>query len=382
MPEFIGPNGKNPWGLRITNFHQGLARVTPEEVEHWAGPGLEEAKAIFSKISRDTVMEFGGKTYRGGANPRFFSTSTKAAAAQSSGIPELENVYQQIHYASPSTSSGIEGCNTCGYETSGCTDACFAHGGQLGLPSGVVARLARTKALFTHPAHMLGIAEAEMRDTERRNARRGRVSAFRFGGTSEDLIHLMKASEVLLGNRHPDSKVIVYSKAQSRDVVPTERLIFPNYGNLTLATSVTEHTTVPRMLQASEEQGQVLATPFRRLPHARYPSAITMVDRQGRMADFATHIDPTTVDEFGHGESLGDTSDDRSLDTYLSGIRGGVLPLGGKKVYFTDESGRGTAGVRGGSFIREVNPSRQIRNFQLEGLWKGPEGVSLRRRGR
>lgn len=375
MAQFIGKGGKNPWGLRITQFQQGLANVTPEEIEHYAGPGREEAQAIFSKISRDTVMEFGGKTYRGGKDPKFFSTSTKAAAAQTSGIPELENVYQRIHYASPSISSGIEGCNTCGFETGGCSEACFAHGGQIGLPGGVVARLARTKALFSHPAHMLGLAEAEMRDTEKSNLRRGRVSSFRFGGTSEDLIHLMKGSEVLIGNRHPSSKLIVYSKAQSRDVVPEDKLINPNYSNVTLATSVTEHTTIPRMIQASEVQGQVLATPFRRLPHARYPEVITMVDRQGRTADFPVVREPNT------GQSLGDVSDDRSLDALLSGIRGGLLPLGGKKTYFVDETGRRTAGVRGGAFVREVDPSRQIASFQREGIWRGPEGVSIKGRG-
>lgn len=363
MAKYIGEGGKNPWGLRITPYQQGLADVTPEQVEHWSGPGLEEAQAKFSEVSQNTSVEHKGVIYSGGDNPYLFSKSAKTDAAKNSGIPELVAGDQVIHYQTPAASAGIAGCNTCGFETAGCSEACFAHGGQLGLPTGHVARLARTQFAFLHPDMFLGVAKAEIGGHVRRAINRGDKPIIRFGGTNEGLIHLMKSSEAIMG-AHPEASFIEYSKAQSRDVVPKNKLIVPNHPNLTLATSVTENTTVPRMIQASEEQGQVLATPYFRKPHARYPESAVMVDKQGRKAEFPIQIDPSTRNSSGHGESLGDTSDDRSLDETLSGIRGGVLPLGGKKVFYTNEEGAGKAGVVGAPFIREFNPSRQASAFE------------------
>ncbi len=366
--KYIGPGGKNPWGLRITPFHQRLAAVTPEEVTYWAGPGLEEAQAAFSKISTETMIEHNGKIYKGGEKPFIFSKSLKTEAGAASGIPELQGYSQIVHYQRPSTSSGIEGCNTCGFETAGCSSACFAHGGQMGLPQGLVAQLSRTKMAFQNAAQFLGLGYREIADHADDAIEKGLIPIHRWGGTSEGLVHLIKANEAL---RDLPSHEVVYSKAQSRDVVPKDKLITnPDPDKLTLVTSVTENTTIPRMKQASEEQGQALAVPTTRAPHSRYPAIARMVDRQGRRADFPSLLVPSTINERGFGESLGDASDFRNLDKPLSGITGGVLYLGGKKSRFVDESGTPRHAVIGQPFIREVDPSRQIMAFQAKGIFR------------
>lgn len=368
---FIKPDGSNPYGLRITEYHRRLAAVKPEEVEYWAGPGLEQAKDVFSNISQNTVLTENGRTYRGGQNPFIFSTSLKTDAALKSGIPELEKFNQIVHYQAPSDSSGIEGCNTCGFETGGCSSACFAHGGQMGLAQGRVAQLSRTQMGFENPAMFLGLGLSEIRGHVKRSLKQGLTPVYRWGGTNEDLLHLMEAGQPFA---ETGALSTVYTKAQARDLVDPKQLIENPYPKThTLVQSVTEHTTIPRMLQASQDQGMALAVPTTRAPHARYTPVARMVDKQGRRADFPALLTPSTLDAGGHGESLGDTSDARHMDRALSGIEGGVLWLGGKRSRYVDAQGINRHEVIGKPFIREVDPSRQIISFQERGIWRPTE---------
>lgn len=379
MPDFIKPDGSNPWNLRLTQFHRGLAQVTPEEVEHFSGPGLEEAKQTFSDISSGiSVTTPKGTKMSGAQSPRLFtSESAKMEANRKSGIPQVERMNQITMYLEPSTSGGHEGCNTCGFETAGCSKACLAESGRLSSPASHIARTARTLMAMEHPAKFWGLMAHEINQFKQSNIKKGLGTAVRTGGTSEGLFHLMQGSEAIHG-QHPDIDFIEYTKTQSRDRVGDPRLFVPrNYRNVTPVVSVTENTTIPRLLEASQEQGLHLAVPFTRAPHSRYPEEITMVDRQGRSAAFKALLSPVT------GEALGDATDIRSKDTEITGITGGIIPLGAKKILTFDEQGRGTKGVTDTTFIREVNPSRQTAKFQRHGEWKGEQPVSApRRRGR
>lgn len=365
MPQFIEPDGSNPWNIRVTNFHKGLARVSPEEVVHYATKGYDEARARFKEHSTSVG---------GGPKPYIFSKeSAKNQANKKSGIRQVENYNMMTAYLQPSSESSrhpsaIRGCNTCGFETKGCSAACFSDGGRLQFKDQQNAMQARTKFAWEDPAMFLGVAKREIDNAIRTSGKSGRRVAVRFGGTHEGLVHLMRASEAIIPDA--DADFIEYTKAQSRDVVPKSQLIRPNYPNLTLVQSVTEGTTARRAEQASKEQGMTLAVPVRRSPKkGTYTETGTLIDRTGNTAQFQTLLDPA-----GTRRSLGDIHDVRSQDTPITGITGGLLYLGQKRIRQTDpETGKSTMAAEDTPFLREVNPSRQAALFQRHKQWKGGE---------
>lgn len=419
MPVFLDPkDGDNPWGIRITNFQLGLARVTPEEAAYYSsGKGLEEALDTFSKISQNTRMRLPDDTIiSGGDAPKLFTReSAKMAANKKSGIPEVTSSNQITMYLEPANSRGkkggindlflpndftkkvdpsgtkARGCNTCGYNTKGCTEACLAESGRMRFERAHIARRARTDLGLYFPAMFWGVMNHEISEFDKENKGidkktgkpRNLTTLVRTGGTHEGLFQAMQASESSELAR-PDIKKIEYTKVQSGDVVNPKQFYPANYPNTTFATSVTEKTTAARMKQASEEQGQVLATPFNRAPHSRYPESITLVDPQGGRYEGPTLRAPLTATTKVRGETLGDATDDRSSDFAVTGIRGGILPLGAKAVAERDEeTGKVQMNVSDNTFIREVDPSRQIAAYQRSGQWKGEESVpSPRRRSR
>ena len=365
MPQFVNPDGSNPWGLRLTNFHRGLARVTPEEVQHYSTAGYEEAMGHFREHSRAA----GSRT----ESPYIFSKeSAKNQANKKSGIPEVEKYDMMTAYLQPSSASrehpsSIRGCNTCGFETKGCKSACFSDGGRLQFQDQQNAMQARTMFAFTHPAQFLGVAKREIDNAIKNSGKSGRRVAVRFGGTHEGLVHLMRASEAIIPDA--DADFIEYTKAQSGDVVPHKQLIRPNYPNLEIVQSITENTTARRARQASEEQGMTLAVPVRRSPKkGTYPETGTLIDRTGNQEQFRVLRDPVTR------RSQGDIHDVRSQDRAITGITGGLLYLGQKRIRQVDpETGKNTMAPFETPFLREVNPSLQASSFMRHGIWKGGE---------
>ena len=368
MPQYFNPRDfSNPWGLKLTRFQQGLARVTPEEVAHYSDPkgGLEEAKATFSNISQNTVLEHNGTTYRGGPNPSIFTTeSAKMAANRTSGIPRIENINQITSYLEPHNVHG-GGCNTCGYATKGCSAACLAESGRMSFPNAHVARQARTSFGFENPAMYWGVMTHEANMFHANNIQNHLETLIRTGGTHEGMFDMFQGSEASF-HPNPDIAKVEYSKTHSRGVIPRSEFYEPNHPNTTIVTSATEETTADRVRQSSEEQGRAVAVPVSRSPKARYstdPESHTgvFVDSSGK----TVKIPPLLTSD---GRSLGDLSDTRNTDRDLSGIEGGLLYLGGKKVA---DKETGKKAVVDTTFIREVDPSRQVAKFQRHGEWKG-----------
>ena len=356
MPVYLDPeDGNNPWGLRVTNFHKRLAAVTPEEVEHYSNPkgGLEEALSTFSDISKNTMRTTkSGKEMRGGKNPKLCSMdSAKLRANDVSGIPEVLNHVQMVQYLEPSDTHG-KGCNTCGYETPGCSSGCLSESGLLASPASHIAKEARTTMAWDHPAKYLGLVNHEIKRFSKRAQKAGKTPVVRMGGTSESLLHVMQASEAIIAG-NPEVQFSEYSKVNARGAIRPEQEVPVNHRNQFIIPSVTEHTTTERMRQW-RDQGRNMATPFNRVPHSTYDSEITMVDRKNDRETFKTLASPVT------GESLGDATDIRVLDTKITGIAGGIVPLGAKAVQKTDASGKSTKAVHDTPFIREVDPDKQF----------------------
>ena len=355
MPTYINPKGvNNPWGLRLTDFHKRLAQVTPEEVAHYSDPkgGLEEAQSTFSDISQNTTRTIkSGREMRGGKAPKLFSMdSAKLRANDASGIPEVLNHVQMVQYLEPADTHG-KGCNTCGYETAGCSSACLSESGLLASPASHIAKEARTSMAWNHPAQYLGLLNNNIQTFSRMAQKAGKTPVVRMGGTSESLLHLMQASEAIIAG-NPETQFSEYSKVNVRDAIRPEQEVPANHPNQFVIPSITEHTTTERMRQF-RDQGKNMATPFNRVPHSTYDSEITMVDKHNDRETFPTLSSPVT------GESLGDATDIRVLDTKITGVAGGVVPLGAKSVQKTDASGKSTKKVQDTPFIREVDPDAQ-----------------------
>lgn len=355
MPTYINPEGvNNPWGIRLTDFHKRLAQVTPEEVAHYSDPkgGLEEAQSTFSDISKNTTRTIkSGREMRGGGKPKLFSMdSAKLRANDVSGIPQVLNHVQMVQYLEPSDTHG-KGCNTCGYETAGCSSACLSESGQLASPAAHIAKEARTSMAWENPAQYLGLLNHGIQTFSRNAQKAGKTPVVRMGGTSESLLHLMQASEAIIAG-NPETQFSEYSKVNVRDAIRPEQEVPANHPNQFIIPSITENTTTERMRQF-RDQGRNMAVPFNRVPHSTYDPEITMVDRKNDRETFPTLASPVT------GEALGDATDIRVLDTAITGVAGGIVPLGAKSVQKTDASGKGTKKVQDTPFIREVNPDDQ-----------------------
>lgn len=355
MPTYINPEGvNNPWGIRLTDFHKRLAQVTPEEVAHYSDPkgGLEEAQSTFSDISKNTTRTIkSGREMRGGGKPKLFSMdSAKLRANDASGIPQVLNHVQMVQYLEPSDTHG-KGCNTCGYETAGCSSACLSESGQLASPAAHIAKEARTSMAWENPAQYLGLLNHGIQTFSRMAQKAGKTPVVRMGGTSESLLHLMQASEAIIAG-NPETQFSEYSKINVRDAIRPEQEVPANHPNQFVIPSITEHTSTERMRQF-RDQGRNMAVPFNRVPHSTYDPEITMVDRNNDRETFPTLRKPRT--ELG----LGDETDIRVLDTDITGIAGGIVPLGAKSVQKIDASGKGTKKVQDTPFIREVDPNEQ-----------------------
>jgi hypothetical protein len=294
----------------ISSMEARLAEVTPEEVERYStGAGLKEAMTTFSQISRDTIgMTKAGREVRGGQNPRLLGSSTKIEHNDESGVDRVLGSRQWVSYQQPAAAAGIPGCNTCGSNTKGCTNACLAKSGQLGLASGEVAKQARTAFAWNEPAKFLGALHAEIGRREKTAINEGRIPVMRLNGTSDIGWHRLPSGMLIIGSR-PNTQFNEYTKFNTGDVVDEED---PNpYENYHWIHSVTEHTTVPRIEQITST-GRNVAVPFNMKKGDPVPDTMRLGDRQGRS------IELPVVKE--GGQNAGDLHDMRHLDQKIGGI--------------------------------------------------------------